>query len=507
MAYSTVDMKHGVWIDGFAIDAMITIGGAWLGTLILMPIAMLLWDRFGSCDDEVSLRKVHRTEVPRAGGLVLMVVVIATVGIMVRDFDWSVANLAMVVGSVVVGLTGLGDDLWGLRPKIKLGVQLVVAIAVVVAGVTWPAMTSLIGAWPSHIVTVGFIIVATNGLNVIDGLDGLAGGGALVAACVVFIDGFGTGAQVELTIAGALIGACGGFLLYNRHPARVFMGDGGAYFLGFGLACLLVSLPDHAGRSWSRVAVPGLALAVPLLDVGLACCRRFVKGVSVLMADADHLHHRLLQHGFSHEGAVQSLWLVSAICGSVAIAIGRGWSGWWAWPVAMVMMGLAYLVLRTPTTAANHSPRVKVGWWAQRQQTREIFAGFDRLENELVSLVGVTRWQAATPKLAALLRHVGVSALEVRQTDMLVARGGSRDGAWGWFAMPIPGATDAEVRWHLQTPLPALASEHRLALERSLSLLAGQPRGHRTFTPWGGEDVEALVRRASPISSKKSRAA
>lgn len=235
----------------------------------------------------------------------------------------------MLAGTVLVAL-GLWDDRRGLPWQLRLGVQTLVAAAVVwglgyslTAFIPYPAVTQTL--------SVIWIVALINSFNMLDNMDGLSGGVATIAAlslAVVMISTPGAAGQPQWFVATLLLvvaGALLGFLLHNRPPAKIFMGDGGSYFVGFliAVATLLATYANYQSTSPHNVLAPLCALAVPLYDLTTVLAIRLREGRSPFQADQRHFSHRLVALGLSRTQAVLTIYLVSATCGLAAILMTR----------------------------------------------------------------------------------------------------------------------------------------------------------------------------------------
>lgn len=224
---------------------------------------------------------------------------------------------ALVAASSLAFLVGLVDDFVQLRPTAKLAGQLLAASVLLMSGIgLWLTGVYLVDALLSLVWFIGI----TNALNLLDNMDGLAGGVALISAgflsVVFFLDGSPELAGLALALAGSLLG----FLIHNYPPARIFMGDSGSLFLGMLLSGLALSPGPGLSRSLLAImAVPTLVLAVPILDTTLVTVSRVLEGRSPAEGGKDHSSHRLVGLGMSQERAVWVLWLLSVFAGSVGL--------------------------------------------------------------------------------------------------------------------------------------------------------------------------------------------
>lgn len=293
-------------------------------TVIATPLAKKLSWKLGAVDYPKD-RGMHKKPMPRMGGIAIVLgftitmVVMAFLlpGIAKRQF----AGLA--VGATIIAILGVVDDVKNLRARDKLCVQIVAAMIVIYSGVQihvvfWP-FTAVLQKL-SIPFTLIWIIGVTNAVNLIDGLDGLAAGVSSIAALSLMVMCIITGSQMAVVLTATLAGACLGFLPRNFNPAELFMGDTGSTFLGFVLAVASI-MGVFKGYAVLAVIVSMLCLGLPVFDTLFAMGRRIAKGQPIMQADRGHLHHRLIDHGFTQRQAVLILYAISITCGLLAILI------------------------------------------------------------------------------------------------------------------------------------------------------------------------------------------
>lgn len=296
-------------------------------TSTLTPVFRSWALRRGLIDPVGDPRKIHAGRIPRIGGAAMAVAICLTLALLsAAGVPWAgegVHSILIAAGAIV--MLGVYDDVRGADALLKLIVQVGIAVGLVVDGfrveqLTLPMLgTFSLGAAAAPL-SVVWIVAVTNAVNLIDGLDGLAAGIALVALAVVAAL-FHAAARPELALVGALAGATAGFLFYNAPPASVFMGDTGSLLLGLLLAIFsmqVASLPSVTPAGTSVVVALAL-LAVPLFDTSFAIVRRLSRGVSPFKGDRSHLHHQLLDLGFSRRCAAVALIATAALasCGAL----------------------------------------------------------------------------------------------------------------------------------------------------------------------------------------------
>lgn len=308
---------------------------AWLGatfllgtcsSLLITPLVIRAAGSLKLYDAPDGVRRLHPSPVPRLGGIAvyLATALVATGLLFVGSSTFLSGALApadtrmltgMFIGASILFLVGMLDDIRGLSPSTKFIAQVAAALVAYYYGVRVDNVTLAYGAGVhvgilSAPLVLLWIVGVTNAYNFIDGLNGLAGGIAIVATASVIIVGAALGNVVVLVPAVALCGALIGFLHYNFPKARVFLGDSGSMSVGFLVAVLLLRAAEVRGPS-VRAVVPVLAMFVPLLDVLLAVLRRWLRGVPLSGADARHIHHRLLALGLSPERTAIVLWCLA----------------------------------------------------------------------------------------------------------------------------------------------------------------------------------------------------
>ncbi|WP_334109890.1 MraY family glycosyltransferase [Thermodesulfitimonas autotrophica] len=297
-------------------------------TGLTVPVAVRVAQRIGAID-EPGGRKIHSRPIPRLGGLAVYLGFLAGFLLLALIEGLPSRYLGLLVGGTLIFLLGVVDDVRGLSPRLKLAGQILAALAVLpfgigIAFVTHPLHKGLLlhlGFWGAPL-TVFWIVAVTNAVNLVDGLDGLAAGigaiGALTLASVAALAGDKIAVLPALVLAASLLA----FLPFNFHPARIFLGDCGAMFIGFILSCGAIIGVAKTATAVTLIT-PAVILGIPLLDTLFAILRRYKNGRHIFRPDREHLHHRLLAIGLSHRGAVLVVYTVSAILGLSAILLTR----------------------------------------------------------------------------------------------------------------------------------------------------------------------------------------
>lgn len=296
---------------------------------LFTPIASKLGIRFGALD-KPNARKVHTSTIPRSGGLAIIAafalghlfLLLAGSALDRFTLNWTFCGIFWTGALFAAGI-GIVDDFKKIPSSIKLLMQILAASIAFLGGTRINAFGIMQMSWhfpliASYLLTVFWFVLLINSINLIDGLDGLAAGvtvfGAAVMVILMIISGNEKGAIAFAALAGAMLG----FLRYNFNPARIFMGDGGSYFLGYALACFSIQYGAKSQVGLSLL-IPLLALGVPIFDVILSTVRRFITGNRIFKADKGHIHHKLLAMGLTTRRAVLILYGVSAILALAAL--------------------------------------------------------------------------------------------------------------------------------------------------------------------------------------------
>jgi UDP-GlcNAc:undecaprenyl-phosphate GlcNAc-1-phosphate transferase len=357
-------------------------------SLVLTPLVRDLALRLDLVDEPDHNRKIHKVPIPRIGGVA---VVAASIGAYTLLPIFKLGDgIAAGVGSVnslllpvfVIFCVGLVDDIFEIRPWYKLAAQVFAAILAwscgihlsEIAGHDLPKIVSLL-------VTILWIVACTNAINLIDGVDGLAGGAALFATATMLIAALlhhNVGlALATIPLAGALLG----FLRFNFSPASIFLGDCGSLTLGFLLGCYGIFWTEKS-TTWLGMAAPLMVLSVPLLDVSLAIVRRSVRQQPIFKADREHIHHKLLSQGLPPWRVALTLYGfcgLASIAGLTLTATQLPYRGL----VVIVAFGIAWLgIQRLGYTELDFTEKVAFGG-RMRQRTKALLS-VKRFEQELL---------------------------------------------------------------------------------------------------------------------------
>mgnify|MGYP000748800708 CR=1 FL=1 len=295
-------------------------------------------------DTPNSAHKTHKEPVPYLGGVAIIIgVILVSYGVAIIDgFDSKnfLLMTSVLAPALVLGVIGFWDDLRNLRPAPRLAIQSAAGLFtawILISQNTLgtPTESTLIDA----LITSIWIVGICNSINFFDNLDGGAAGTVAVTSIALFVLAFQGQQFLIAALSAVTAGATIGFLLWNKSPARIYMGDAGALFLGVLIATLTIRLQPDTEVIWTSLATPVLLLAVPILDTSVAVISRIRRGISPLQGGHDHLSHRLVRGGLSRRTAAFSLWGLSAFFALCAVAIPRTSEG-----LEQIIVAIAALV-------------------------------------------------------------------------------------------------------------------------------------------------------------------
>jgi UDP-GlcNAc:undecaprenyl-phosphate GlcNAc-1-phosphate transferase len=285
-------------------------------SVLAVPVVRRIAHRYDVLDAP-SARKIHASPVPLLGGLAIYVAVIVSL-ILLGQLEYVQQMASILIGATMMSMLGVWDDKWGLRPIAKLIGQVGAASLLYFTGVS---VQFLHNDLLDYFATVAWVVTVTNALNLMDNMDGLAGGIAAVTSVFFFLIATLTNQNLIAPLCAVLVGACIGFLYYNFNPASIFMGDTGSLFLGFLLAAVGIKLRFPANSDIVTWMVPVLLLGVPLFDTTLVTLSRIRRGIPISRGGKDHFSHRLVALGYTRREAVLILYLVQGALGVAALVV------------------------------------------------------------------------------------------------------------------------------------------------------------------------------------------
>lgn len=299
----------------------------------LMPIIAKVSRQLGAVS-ETGGRHVGRVPIGRLGGVGVLVGSLGSLLLhgwansslqrALNEFQMQAVGIAF--GLILVAAVGFWDDVRRLSASLKFGVQVLATLVVYLCGVRisavdLPLLDPIQLGWFSLPITMLWIVGIINAINLIDGLDGLAGGVLLFASMINLVVAVVSNAVISAVLMVSVVGALVGFLLFNWYPAKIYLGDGGAYSLGFLIAVSGLISPMQKVSTSIAIMVPVLAAGLPIIDTTLVVLRRIATRRGVFSPDRGHLHHILLDSGISHRRVVVGLYFVSCVFCSIALTL------------------------------------------------------------------------------------------------------------------------------------------------------------------------------------------
>lgn len=328
--------------------------------VLITPVVKKIAIKIGATD-QPDTRKIHKDIMPRLGGLAIFIGVIVGF-IYLNPHSEYMTNI--IIGAFIIVLIGILDDKYTLQARYKFLGQLVAAIVVASSGLliekfTIPFFGELQFDYLSYPVTVLWIVAITNAINLIDGLDGLAAGVSSIAMISILIMAFADSQLLVVALCVVLIGSTLGFLVHNFYPAKIFMGDTGALFLGYSIS-IISMLGLFKNITLFSFIIPIVVLAVPIFDTVFAIIRRLLNKKSIAAPDKLHLHYCLINLGFSHRSAVLIIYFFSACFGFSAIIFSN--ATLWISLILMVILLLAlqFIAEIVGLIGANRKPLINM---------------------------------------------------------------------------------------------------------------------------------------------------
>jgi len=320
-----------------------------LVSLILVPIAKKVANHVGAVDMP-NARKIHKKAMPRMGGLAIFGGFL--IGYILYG-DITTQMLSVLIGSFIIFLLGIFDDIKPIPAKYKFLVQIIAAIIVVVYGQIYFTELTFLGLkiefslLISYVLSVFFIVAISNAINLIDGMDGLASGissiyFATIATIAIVLNRLG---GLDIVLSLIMLGATLGFLAWNFPPAKIFMGDSGSLFLGFMIS--VIALLGFKVTTLTSLVIPITILAIPIFDTLLAILRRVLKGESIGSPDKEHFHHQLLKLKFSTKTSLIIIYSVNIMFSAISIFYVLGDNKEAMVLYLILMLFLLFIILKT----------------------------------------------------------------------------------------------------------------------------------------------------------------
>lgn len=330
-----------------------------IASIIITPLVKKAAIKIGAVD-QPNNRKVHTKIMPRLGGLAIYISFI--IGLLVMRPENSL-TIPIIIGTLIIVITGVLDDLLDITPKAKLTGQILAALVVVLNGVQVQFINLPLGGTIefgllSIPLTILWIVGITNAINLIDGLDGLAAGVSSIALITITGMAFFMGNTFVAIVSLIVLGSTLGFLIYNFHPATIFMGDTGALFLGYIISVL--SLLGFKNITVISLIVPVIILGVPISDTIFAIIRRLVNKQPLSEADKSHLHHCLLRLGYSHRQTVLIIYGIAAFFAISAVIFSQA-TIWGALILMLLLvLGIELFAEKIGLVGKGYKPLIKI---------------------------------------------------------------------------------------------------------------------------------------------------
>ncbi len=330
-----------------------------------MPLVIAFSKKEGLVDVP-NARKIHKVPISRLGGIAIWSSTMFTFLLLVFLSYYPYGSLlsGILLGGSLMFLLGLVDDVYNLNAKFKLFIQIAIVTIVYLLGVKIDTIFNPfggvihLGLW-SYPITLVWIVGICNAVNFIDGVDGLAGSVITVNSITLAILAVAMtpANSISALIAFILAGSMLAFLAYNFNPAKIFMGDSGALFSGFLLAAL--SITGVMKTATLAILLPFIVLAVPITDITFSSLRRILKGHSPFVADAEHIHHKLLKAGFSQNSTVAILTLVAIVGGAIATALVGSIMHYIAYMLVLLAIMFGLVLISISRKQKNNSEDIK----------------------------------------------------------------------------------------------------------------------------------------------------
>ena len=287
---------------------------------LLTPIFRRLAFSVGAVDKPDIQRKTQKQPVPYLGGVAVSVTVVTLAFLALLFSDFTKQNFSLAAATmlpaIAISAMGLVDDLKGLQPWPRLLIQSATALIVAIILINSGTLGQSFGSdWLDFLITAGWIVGLCNSINFFDNLDGGASGAVAIIAVAVFLISFDRGQFLVSGLAIITAGATLGFLMWNKFPAKIYLGDAGALFLGVMIAILTIRMDPGITPTYKSLLIPVIFLAVPILDTSVAVSSRIYRGISPFTGGRDHLSHRLMRVGLAQKNSAITLWaLTAAFC-------------------------------------------------------------------------------------------------------------------------------------------------------------------------------------------------
>ncbi len=291
-------------------------------SVFLTPLFMNISFKFEFLDVPRETRKVHKSPMPFLGGIIIYISFLITLTLQTSYIDRT--HFIIIVSSTIILIGGIIDDIYPIKPKEKLLIQIIAISILVFNDIYIKDIVLFPGGEVIGLKFLGiplmflWIILLTNAFNLIDGLDGLASGVSFIVSLTIFLSSIISGNLSSAIISAVLCGTLLGILPYNFYKAKIFIGDSGSQFIGFILSVISISGKNTINGEF-LIIVPIIICGVPLFDTMTSIIRRKLKGKPIMLADKGHIHHKLISLGNSHPKSVVIIYLIEVAFSVISI--------------------------------------------------------------------------------------------------------------------------------------------------------------------------------------------
>ncbi|MEQ1828969.1 MAG: MraY family glycosyltransferase [Pirellula sp.] len=434
---------------------LVALAFAFLVSLITTPVARRLAVSMGMIDHPDTHRKLHREPIALCGGPVLLVTLFITAAVFLGCTQryWGIFQetlylaISLGIGSIAIVILGMIDDRFSLRGRQKLAGQIVICLSIIAFGFTIDTLGIFGFSQPLGLltipVTLGWLLLCINSVNLIDGADGLCSSVGWIAFSAVSAIGWYSGNHMESLVAATMAGALLGFLVFNLPPAKVFLGDAGSMLIGLILGVL-------AMRSWLSekesisIAIPIVLMSIPLFDSTMAIIRRKLTGRSVFTVDRGHLHHNLMRFGIKNRSLVGVITLLSFITASGAVlgVIYRSD----AISLGTMAFALGSLMVTRVFGFAEMELVIKRGLNFSRSLVARRGISDDRVRQQMVRLQGSRQWETVWSSLTEFAEKQELSKISLDLNMPWLHEG--FHASWHKNKMP-----EFSERWFVKLPI------------------------------------------------------
>lgn len=457
---------------------LVAFGSSLVSGLLVTRVVRDLARRFDLVDEPVGGRKIHRRPVPRLGGMaVAFSASLPVAGLFL--YHNKVSRLlaedtpllwSLVAGSAIMLGVGAWDDIKGSRAGLKLLAQVAAALAVYQTGIrieaiSVPFLSPVQLGLLSMPATVFWMVLVMNAVNLIDGMDGLAGGVVILAGGTLFVMSVIEGNTLAALLLASVVGATLGFLVYNLNPASIFLGDTGSLWLGFMLALVSVHSSQKSYTLFSIVAAL-LALGLPIFDLSMAVVRRYLSGQPIFRADQHHIHHILLRKGLSQSQSVVLLFGAAVVLEGLALVFIYADDRVSAVAIAALLplVVISVKVLGYGDVIRN-ARRERILDGVQEDAARHA----DAVEAARAAMEAARSEDDLWSALCSAASELGLERVEVER-----AQGGEAPVIRTWARLATAGAPEVH---------------HEALLERTFAIAAGERAGSVRYTSWGDREL------------------